>query len=199
MRYPMLLQTGLLALTLGSIQVQADERYPAADFEPKVLYQAQEIVSSQPLAEERVGTEYPAAHFTPRVVFQDLKLIEQTGPVVQAAPLAPAAPAQSAKPVQNPDNRTGPIADVSPPIGALGIAVAVIALAFFWFARKEKAKAAEEKSNPVGEEQPIEPSQKASETEVLGGDIEELAAEVEQTLATTNRQRAGKTKRTRRR
>lgn len=212
MYYPILLRAGLIALTLGSIQVQADERYPAADFEPKVLYRAQEEVSSD-IGATGLGAEYPAAHFTPQVVFQDPELIETVGPLTQAAPPAQAqaqpvaaAPAKQSRPVaaaleKKPRlGQTGPISDATPPYGALGLAVVVIALSFWWSARQAKLKA-ELPEAPRPQHAPateaISQGLEASE----GGEeaLEELAAEVEQTLATTNRQRANKTKRTRRR
>ncbi len=187
-----LLRAGLIALTLGSIQAQADERYPAASFEPKVLYQAQEGI---------LDTEYPAAHFTPQVVFQDPELIEAVGPLPQPAALSALAPAQAVVAVPAKETRigqTGSISDSAPPYGALGLAVAVIALAFWWSARQEKFKPKTQAPEP--DQAPVaEASGPDLETFEVEEAMEALAAEVEETLATTNRQRANKTKRSRRR
>ncbi len=187
MYHPMLL-AGLTALILGSIQAQADERYPAASFEPKVIYRAE----SAPVQ----AVEYPAASFTPEVIFQDPNLIQTTGPALES--LSASVPSQlrdapAAKKAQT--SRLGAVSDVTPPYTALGLAVAAIALAFWQASRRYGPKVLELDSalaqgGGVG--------QGAQEGEE-GQDLEALALEVEQTLATTNRQRAGKTKRTRRR
>lgn len=200
MYYSILLRAGLMALILGSIQARADERYPAADFQPEVIYQAQVEASGTGAA--ALDAKYPAASFTPKVVFQDPELIETTGPLtqavdlsVQAAPIQPevAIPAKEARPSPK---STGPISDVTPPYGALGLAVAVVALAFWWSTRREKpAGVVAAGSNPTMPETG-DSGQESLEAEEH---LEKLAEEVEETLATTNRQRAGKTKRTRRR
>lgn len=205
MYYPILLRAGLIALTLGSIQAQADERYPAADFKPKLLYQAQAADSSQPAADLKAAAldaEYPAAHFTPQVVFQDPELIDAVGPLTQAAAPSAQAPAQPVVAAPTKESRIGQAgsnSDVSPPYGILWLAVAAIALAFWWSSRQEKLK--EKMPQAPGPHQAplteaIGQGLEASEAEEA---LEELAAEVEETLATTNRQRANKTKRTRRR
>ncbi|MFN3918875.1 MAG: hypothetical protein ACK4JF_01125 [Methylohalobius sp.] len=198
MYYSILLRAGLLALILGSIQAQADERYPAADFQPKVIYQAQTEALGAGTATP--DAKYPAASFTPQVVFQDPELIKTTGPLTQAAELAQAAPTRSAVAIPAKEARpspksTGAISDVTPPYGALGLAVAVVALAFWWSIRREKpVNVVAAGSNPT--EETGDSEQQGLEAEE---DLEELAVEIEETLATTNRQRAGKTKRTRRR
>lgn len=193
MHYSILLQAGLMALILGSIQAQADERYPAADFQPKVLYQAQAEASGAGAV--ALDAEYPAASFTPQVVFQDPELIETTGPLTQAAEPSQAAPRSEASPAKEArPSLTGPISDVTPPYGALGLVVAVVALAFWWSSRPKKPAVAAG-SNPTAQETGDSGQADLEAAE----DFEELAAEVEETLATTNRQRAGKTKRTRRR
>ncbi|MCX8049232.1 MAG: hypothetical protein N3A55_06190 [Methylohalobius sp.] len=171
--------------------VQAGEMYPAADFEPKVIYRAEETTAAHPL--------YPAANVEPQVVYRDPVLIEQVGPqpVSQPEPGPQTAPplAQEAPPPKP----SAPVADVSPPLSVIGFVALVIALAFFWFGRRERAKSEvrESPSNPGPGAAVI--SHEAVKTEALREDLEELAAEIEQTIAVTNRQRAGKTRRTRRR
>ncbi len=205
MYYPILLRAGLIALTLGSIQAQADERYPAASFEPKVIYQAQEGIldSSRPAADTKAAAldaDYPAAHFTPQVVFQDPELIDAVGPLPQPAARSAQAPAQPVVATPAKKSRigqTGSISDSAPPYGAVGLAVAVIALAFWWSFRQEKLKEKTPEA-PEPDQAPLTEASGEASKEVEEA-LEELAAEVEETLATTNRQRANKTKRTRRR
>ncbi|GAB6068560.1 hypothetical protein JCM13664_18800 [Methylothermus subterraneus] len=176
-----LLRVGLLALILASFKAQAEVEYPAADFQPQVIYSA-------PTEEGK----YPAASFTPQVVFQDPELIEK----LAAPPKAPAPQAAAPKEPSRP--RSSVAFDAAPPYGAAGLALAAIALTFFW-ARRSKAPAlyAGAESNPAAATKAGEASQES--VEAVREDLEELAVEVEQTLATTNRQRAGKSKRTRRR
>jgi hypothetical protein len=184
-----LLVASLTALSLSAMWGKAEERYPAASFEPKVIYRAESAPTQ--------AVEYPAAGFTPQVIFRDPNLIEATGPL--ESPTA-AASGQLLDPPAAKDPQTPPrlaaISDVTPPYAALGLAVAAIALAF-WQSRRQRLKVLE----------PFDPAPAQGEggsgQEVQGAeeeqDLEALALEVERTLATTNRQRAGKTKRTRRR
>jgi hypothetical protein len=74
------------ALLLVSSVVSADEKYPAADFQPSVVYQDENYIkngSSTQVAVERaapvvaaetthqVDSKYPAADFQPKVVYSD--------------------------------------------------------------------------------------------------------------------------------
>ena len=80
---------GLILLSALGTQAQAvkDSDYPAAYFEPIILYQDPEIVSSnakaEPAAEQLPATEsnkddrYPAAYFEPVIVFQDFDAINK--------------------------------------------------------------------------------------------------------------------------
>lgn len=73
------------ALLLASSVVSADEKYPAADFQPSVVYQNEEYIkngsstqtavkNAAPAAattHAEVDSKYPAANFEPKVVYSD--------------------------------------------------------------------------------------------------------------------------------
>ena len=82
---------GLAVAALNSLNLSAatDSKYPAADFEPSVIYSAKEVVGD-PVKNE-VDPKYPAANFTPIVVFVDSKLADQTKDQDESDPKYPAA------------------------------------------------------------------------------------------------------------
>lgn len=76
------------ALILASTIVSADEKYPAADFKPEVVYQDNDYISkntnatkatpakastpsAKPAEAVEVDSKYPAADFKPQVVYHD--------------------------------------------------------------------------------------------------------------------------------
>jgi len=70
--------TYLFAMSMMiSTSVMADEKYPASDFQPEVVYQDKEYIekssSSSVEAEStfQVDTKYPAANFEPKIVYSD--------------------------------------------------------------------------------------------------------------------------------
>lgn len=215
MRHPILLQALMAALVLGSAPLQAGEKYPAADFEPQVIYQSSE--SSAPAGNAAVPVEttpndsrYPAASFTPRVLFQDPGLIESTGPLV-ANEYAGSGPAQAAatggRDITAAHVRpSGTISDSSPPYGLLVFALGLFGLVFWLSTRKEDA-ADPQDAEPVSLARDTAQSPSAIESSSTGGgeddedddDLHALAEEVEATMASSNRQRANKSKRVRRR
>ncbi|XSG85233.1 MAG: hypothetical protein ACPW60_00565 [Methylohalobius sp. ZOD2] len=222
MRYHTLLQIGLIIFALGSIQARAanDPRYPASDFDPEVVYQDQDMVTVAASGNPMVGDDatasdpdYPAAYFHPEVVFQDPALIETTGPF--ELPESPAAetaakvtseqPETAAEParVSRAERTTGTISDATPPYGVMGVAIAVIGVAFWWSSRQKKnlglAPEAEIKATSEAAAMEAELEEATEASEEAEEALEELAAEAEETLATSNRQRAHKTKRSRRR
>jgi hypothetical protein len=51
-------------------QAPKDDKYPAANFEPKVIYQNSEVSSGiSDQAAEQYDPKYPAAYFQPRVIY----------------------------------------------------------------------------------------------------------------------------------
>lgn len=65
-------------LLLASSMVGAETQYPAADFQPKVIYQDPEYKPTQSTTQETAAasssatdSKYPAANFQPKVVYSD--------------------------------------------------------------------------------------------------------------------------------
>lgn len=69
------------ALALSSLPVSAtsDSRYPASDFQPKVIFSDEALTAKAPTASKtQYDPKYPATHFEPKVVFADPELIKQS-------------------------------------------------------------------------------------------------------------------------
>lgn len=66
-------------LLLASTVVSADEKYPAADFQPSVVYQDDSYVKQSsssskqtaPATTQEVDSQYPAANFQPQILYSD--------------------------------------------------------------------------------------------------------------------------------
>ncbi len=171
MRHRLLLQAALAVIVLGSAQLQAGEDYPAANFEP-------------------------------RVIFQDAELIQSVGPLPIESPgvVKEAATQTLGKDLSGHTKPAGAVTDSSPPYGMLLLALIVIGLPFWLSIKEQKSKPAEEapaETPDVESTSGDSPEDEASEESEE--DLETLAEEVEETMATSNRQRANKTKRARRR
>ena len=92
-----LLQGAIIALLVASPLAAFAGQYPAADFEPKVLYQDESIKSSTPAVKVTASTKtsapavsvddskYPATNFQPKVLFND----ENYKPSKSAPSIAP--------------------------------------------------------------------------------------------------------------
>lgn len=74
------LTNGLMAaMLLASPMVGAETQYPAADFQPKVIYQDAEQIAKHSEAAQKSGSasasqedsRYPAANFQPKVLYKD--------------------------------------------------------------------------------------------------------------------------------
>jgi hypothetical protein len=71
------LTTTVVALTSFTASAGSDEQYPAANFQPKVVYIDKEAVKASPKCPDQKPAEkaaefdpkYPAANFTPKVVY----------------------------------------------------------------------------------------------------------------------------------
>ncbi len=208
MRHSIVLRATTLALVLGWAQSQAAEgEYPAAHFEPEVIYQAPEAVSSVESPAPTTDADYPAAHFEPKVIYQDPTLIES----VRAQPVPPpaAAPAETERsPAAAPKANApgGPVSDVSPPYGVLAFALGIIGLAFWWSTRArtpEIGESAEGGDTEAVTETAVDDDAGEAADDDAGEaedeELEELAEAAVASLAHTNRQRANKTRRVRRR
>ena len=73
MKKPMILGLAVAVLALTSFTVSADSKYPAADFEPHVIYLDKSVApqTSAPAAtaSSEVDPKYPAANFQPTVIY----------------------------------------------------------------------------------------------------------------------------------
>ncbi|MGZ4954836.1 MAG: hypothetical protein ACXV8Q_06955 [Methylobacter sp.] len=71
------LATTVLALTSLTVSAGSDDQYPAANFEPKVIYIDKDSVKSSPKCPDQKPAEkaaefdpkYPATNFTPKVIY----------------------------------------------------------------------------------------------------------------------------------
>jgi hypothetical protein len=67
----------LLALLFWTGLVSAQDYYPAADFQPKVIYSSEAVPASttNPCPQQAVQTEndtrYPAAYYQPKVIYSN--------------------------------------------------------------------------------------------------------------------------------
>ena len=59
------------------LSAATDSKYPAADFEPSVIYIDKDAVAKDQVQDES-DPKYPASNFTPIVVFVDNQLADQT-------------------------------------------------------------------------------------------------------------------------
>lgn len=117
------LTIGLIAtLLLASPLVGAEEQYPAANFEPVIVYQDTDYIGSQSASESGAQdvdfSETPAANFEPVVIYQDKEYIAKQGqgtaPKAPAAPKpAPAATPQAATPAPVTTTQAAPAASPS--------------------------------------------------------------------------------------
>jgi hypothetical protein len=71
-----LAMTGI-ALNPLIVSAATDSKYPAADFEPSVIYTDKAAVAADPVQNES-DPKYPASNFTPIVVFIDNQSAAQT-------------------------------------------------------------------------------------------------------------------------
>ena len=133
--------------------VLAETEYPAAYFEPYIVYQAPEVVGNAPAESEAGASEqaeenpYPAAYYQPVIVFQDKELIAAKEKQKAAKPKP--APAQKAKP--------SPAVSAPPPVtdeGGFPMTVLVLLIAvigaLYWVMTKDKGAGAE--AEPVDAE-----------------------------------------------
>lgn len=77
-------KTTFLGLAMAGIALNpliasaaTDSKYPAADFEPSVIYLAKDVTVKDQDQNES-DPKYPASNFTPVVVFVDNQLADQT-------------------------------------------------------------------------------------------------------------------------
>lgn len=141
-------RTGLALVLSVGIQplVNAESDYPAADFEPYIVFQAPEIAEA---ASEKQATPeaeaapaeaspYPAADFQPFIVFQDEALIAAQEKSLAAAKKA-AQPAEKAKPEVAKESRPAPttVSTDSFPVSGFVLMLLLFGVVF-WLATRGK-------------------------------------------------------------
>lgn len=79
MKKMIILGLTMAAVALNTLGVSAatDDKYPAANFEPSVIYIAKDAGAAGQ-AQNESDPKYPASNFTPIVVFADNQLADQT-------------------------------------------------------------------------------------------------------------------------
>lgn len=95
MKHNTLLGLALAVTALSPLFAQAatDDKYPAANFQPTVIYIDKAAVQTTAAAEPEFDAKYPAANFQPQVIYADKSLIEaaedKTDPKYPAAYFKP--------------------------------------------------------------------------------------------------------------
>ena len=158
------LTTGTFAvLLLASTVAGADQKYPAADFQPEVLYQdsayiaknspsatpakavapAPKAASSGPDTSNEVDSKYPASNFQPEVLYQDANY-KASAPVKKAA----AKEEVTSKSVESESVSATAAVKEESTLSSYLIGLVALGLAGFYLFKKSSA-APVEKKNPV--------------------------------------------------
>ena len=92
MKKTIFLGLAMVGIALNPLMTSAatDSKYPAADFEPSVIYIAKDVAAKEP-AQNESDPKYPASNFTPTVIFVDNQLAGQTQAADDFDPKYPAA------------------------------------------------------------------------------------------------------------
>ncbi len=94
MKKMIVLGLGAVSLSLLSNVAMATGDYPAADFQPKVVYIDEDAVAKAgPGSQQQTAydPDYPAASFQPKVVYIDKNAARKAAPVIKFDPDYPAA------------------------------------------------------------------------------------------------------------
>lgn len=103
----------VIASNFGSTQVFADEKYPAADFSPSVIYLDESYTASKNKSAQETTKEtskadpaYPAANFTPKVIYFEGKTDSKTPITTKNKPRSDAATFQKETKLSSQDIKT---------------------------------------------------------------------------------------------
>jgi len=67
-----------IALSASTASAASDDQYPAANFQPKVVYLDESVAQKAPAARKVVqDPKYPATYFEPKVVYLDKDMAQQ--------------------------------------------------------------------------------------------------------------------------
>ncbi|MDD5578401.1 MAG: hypothetical protein PHY16_03850 [Methylobacter sp.] len=144
------LMNGLFAGLLLASPIAGAEQYPAADFQPKIIYQdesykhsksatAADTTSEQSESESatQADPQYPAAHFQPKVLYKDADYKHSQSLTETAVTDGKASPEASSQ--STTEKAAGSLSEFWPGIVILALAGVV------YFKKQSKAKEAESK------------------------------------------------------
>jgi hypothetical protein len=72
-----LLVTAIISTPLTALANSDDDKYPATNFQPKVIY-ADESETSGSSSKSSMDANFPAAHFEPKVLYVDASVTSST-------------------------------------------------------------------------------------------------------------------------
>lgn len=78
MKKTILLGVALAAFFPLTSSATANEKYPASDFQPTVIYIDKTAATEAEAETDAADPKYPAANFQPKIVYSDSGLTEQT-------------------------------------------------------------------------------------------------------------------------
>jgi hypothetical protein len=139
-----------IALLLASGVVGADEKYPAADFQPSVVYQNDEYIknhsSTQTVAKNaapvvaeaksaEVDAKYPAADFQPKVIYSDDKYQHDKSVPSSASKVGSSVSSEESATTESASSDKKQDSTISYVLGLIGLA----AVGFFLFRKSSPA------------------------------------------------------------
>jgi len=68
-----------------SVSALADEKYPASNFQPEVVYQDKDYIEKNSSSSVEVDSKYPAANFEPKIIYSDSSYKQFESPSTSAA------------------------------------------------------------------------------------------------------------------
>ncbi|MGR9053398.1 MAG: hypothetical protein ACU84J_12185 [Gammaproteobacteria bacterium] len=100
MKKPLMLSLVAASFTFGSLNVYAtsDSRYPASDFQPKVIFIDESAVAKPAAGKSEFDPKFPASSFTPKVVFVDPDLVSSVKKPARKVEFDPKYPAANFEP-----------------------------------------------------------------------------------------------------
>lgn len=127
-------------LLLSSPLVNAESKYPAADFQPKVVYQDSEYKPSASSAsssrsKSAVDPKYPAANFEPEVVYQDKNYKPSKSSSSTSRPSSSSASSASSSGAADSESSSESEAGISSEM--LGLIVLILVGMVFYFKRSQ--------------------------------------------------------------
>jgi hypothetical protein len=92
----------ILGLAIISVNPYAafagDDKYPASNFEPSVVYMDEQLAAQSNSAKTEVDAKYPAASFEPTVIYIDENAAQSSATVAAQVEVDPKYPAYNFQP-----------------------------------------------------------------------------------------------------